>query len=84
MSLKTCKFEVIGTNKLTNKLIGTVFTMPNFVISDSNHIATTKIDGEDFTFEIKEIYFIDGDVVLAGFVSDSSMNVGRISLKYLS
>lgn len=83
MKLKNCNFKVIGVNKTTEHLNGVVFNMPNFVFSEKNNIATTKINSKDYSFDIKNIYFVDGEVIIDGFVADESSKVGRISLKYL-
>ncbi|NVM35089.1 MAG: hypothetical protein HWN81_05805 [Candidatus Lokiarchaeota archaeon] len=83
MNSKNCKFKVIATNKATKHLDGAVFQFPNFVISSSSNITTTQLDGENFTFEIKNVNFLDCGILLDGFVSGESLSVGRISLKYL-
>ena len=83
--MKNCKFKTIGTNSITKSLDGKVLESPHFAFSAKNLCFVDLKNGEeDYTFEVKLVRFMNGSVILDGFVSMPNSNIGRLSLKYLS
>jgi len=81
--VKNLKFKVIGTNSMTKHLEDSVFEFEEFVFTQRNQIITSNFNGQNYLFDVKSIALCDKGVLISGFISDESKNVGRISFKYL-
>jgi len=83
--MKNCKFKAIGTNLTTKSLKGKILESPHFAFSAKNLCFVDLKNGEEeHTFEVKLVRFLNGSVILDGFISMPNSNIGRLSLKYLS
>lgn len=81
--MKNLKFKVIGTNSATKHLENKVFEMSDFVFDQRQQVFEAYCDGFKYIFDMKSVAFCGKGVLLSGFISDETKNVGRISFKYL-
>lgn len=81
--MKNLKFKVIGTNSSTKHLENKVFEMPDFIFDQRRQVFEAYCDGSKYIFDMKSVAFCGKGVLLSGFISDETKNVGRISFKYL-
>jgi len=82
--MKKYNFKVVGTSLINKKFDGDVFESNDFNFAAKNRCFINMIkDDSVHVLELKLVRFVNGHVILEGFISDPNKNVGRISLKYL-
>ena len=78
--MKNSNLKVIGTNSLTKHLENKSLSCPNFAFEAKNRCFVDCFDNDEkYLLEVKIIRFIEGEIIVEGFIADKNSNFGRIS-----